>query len=238
MAKILSDRQRAKLKRRNPAVAYALDNGWDITVTNNNHLRLTKGDEVVFGASTPSDCKSDKNFLSRLQRIDKRRGEFKDARKPQRKQTRKDKPVNDSIQAETVSVAEAAKRLGISEASVLTYMSPKQGRLVRAPNGEILKDSLERYIRERAVKAKSKGQPKPQRKVSAPKKPAPKPEPKAKQEPVPDPEVAEDVDTLLVRHIGHLEALILSLSEAQQEMGTEALDYVKLHLHDHGLIEG
>jgi hypothetical protein len=59
-----------RLKRDMPDVAEALDaQNWTVGLTRNNHLKCTSPDgEVVITSGTPSDRRSDKNFIAQLQR--------------------------------------------------------------------------------------------------------------------------------------------------------------------------
>jgi hypothetical protein len=56
-------------KRLKPLIEYALKEGWEVTRTSGGHLCLTKpGLPAIYTGSTPSDHRSPRNALARLQR--------------------------------------------------------------------------------------------------------------------------------------------------------------------------
>lgn len=59
-------RRTADIKRKAEAM------GWAVRLTNGNHLRFDKpGHRPVFTSLTPGDCRSGKNALAKLRRVER-----------------------------------------------------------------------------------------------------------------------------------------------------------------------
>lgn len=59
-----------------PLLDFAREHGFTVRQTSGGHLRLSKrGCPPVFAPSTPSDCRSVKNTLAQLRRVERQAGQ-------------------------------------------------------------------------------------------------------------------------------------------------------------------